>query len=258
MNRSRDEINKRREALMDIISQSTTDKLDIEKLSSELDVSPVTIRRDLVVLESRGLIKRNYGKVSAEIEDADGPANAGKNDNNDVIDRIAEKAAEFVEDGDIIFLNTSSTALRMLSFIRASNVTVITNNILAANTPHKNDLTLIFTGGEVRYPKYAMVGDIAQRTIMAMTAHKSFLGCSGLTIENGMTTEYLSEVGVNELMLSKNAGQVFIVTNHTKLGANSNFTSGSIHQIMTLITDDEADPAIIDQFRTAGLKVIQV
>lgn len=254
MNRSKSVIQQRRDAILEYIRSKDSDQLDIKQMAQELNVSEVTIRRDLSYLEFMGVIKRRYGKVSAVTNTESNEASQS----DDILERIAGKAAEFVEDGDIIFLNTSITALRMLKHIKAANVTVVTNNIFAANTPHRNDLTLIFTGGEVRYPKYAMVGDIAQRTIMSMKASKTFLGCSGLTIANGMTTEHLSEVGVNELMLSQNGGEIFLLTNHFKLGVDSNFVSGNIRQIKTLITDNDADPGIIEQFREAGLEIIQV
>ncbi len=255
MNRSKSIIQQRRDAILEYIRSKDSDQLDIKQMAQELDVSEVTIRRDLSYLEFMGVIKRRYGKVSAV---ANTESSNGSSQSDDILERIAARAAEFVEDGDIIFLNTSITALRMLKHIRAANVTVVTNNILAANTPHRTDLTLIFTGGEVRYPKYAMVGDIAQRTIVTMKASKTFLGCSGLTVANGMTTEHLAEVGVNELMLSQNGGEIFLLTNHFKLGVDSNFVSGNIRQIKTLITDNDADSGIIEQFREAGLEIIQV
>ena len=110
------------------------------------------------------------------------------------IQRISRKAAQFVEAGDTIFINTSRTALHVLRFIDAPNVTVITNNVLATSIPHRSDMTLILTGGEVRYPKYAMVGDVAQRTIQSIRANKAFLGCSGLSVDKGMTTEEIDQI----------------------------------------------------------------
>ena len=254
MNRKKLDIEHRRKMLLEIVRQANGEHIDIEQVASLLEISPVTLRRDLVVLQDAGLVTRSYGRVAP----IDPNSRAGSPDAGDPLSRIAMKAAQFVEAGDILFLNTSRTALQMLQHINVSNVTVITNNVLAINSPHRSDMTLILTGGEVRYPKYAMVGDVAQRTLQSMKAHKAFLGCSGLSVENGMTTEYFSEVSINSLMLSQLSGQVFMLASHAKLDHNSNFISGDIRQIGSLITDRAANPEQIQRFREAGVQVYLV
>ena len=254
MNRKKSEIERRRGALLAMIRQSNGEHMDIDQLAELLTVSPVTLRRDLVALKEEGLITRGYGKI-APVEESEQNRSTSV---PDVLNRIAMRAARFVEEGDIILLNTSRTALQMLHYIEAPNVTVITNNVLATNAPHRSDMSLILTGGEVRYPKYAMVGDVAMRTLGSMKATKAFLGCSGLSVESGMTTEYFSEVGVNNLMLSQRNGPVFILAGHRKLGVNSNFISGDIHMIDNLITDRGANPEQVHAFHEAGVQVYLV
>ena len=254
MNRKKSDIERRRNALLEMIRQTNGEHLDVEQVAALLGVSPMTLRRDLTALKEGGLVTRGYGKV-APVEHS---AQSITTTVPDVLNRIAMRAARFVEEGDIILLNTSRTALQMLRYIEAPNVTVITNNVLAINSPHRSDMTLILTGGEVRYPKYAMVGDVAQRTLQSMKATKAFLGCSGLSLEAGMTTEYFSEVGINSLMLSQLSGQVYMLAGHTKLGRNSNFSSGDIRLIDNLITDRGANPELVHRFRSAGLQVYLV
>ncbi len=254
MNRKKQDIEHRRRVLLEMIRQANGDQIPAEQIASLLKVSPVTLRRDLAVLQKDGLITRGYGKV-APVEHSGRSVSAAVPDH---LSRIAMRAAQFVEEGDIIFLNTSRTALQMLRYIEAPNVTVITNNVLAINSPHRSDMTLILTGGEVRYPKYAMVGDVAQRTLQSIKATKAFLGCSGLSVENGMTTEYFAEVGVNSLMLSQISGPVYMLAAHTKLGLNSNFISGDIRLITHLITDRAASQETVQMFREIGIQVYLV
>ncbi len=254
MNRKKNDIDQRRRMLLDVIRQAKGEHLDIEQIASLLGVSSVTLRRDLVVLQEQGLVIRGYGKVAA----VDSSRQRAADTIPDTLNRIAMRAAQFVEEGDILFLNTSRTALQMLRYIDVPNVTVITNNVLAINSPHRSDLTLILTGGEVRYPKYAMVGDVAQRTLLSMKADKAFLGCSGLSVENGMTTEYFAEVSINNLMLTQLSGPVYMLAAHSKLGFNSNFTSGDIHLISHLITEHTANQDAVQHFRELGMQVYLV
>ena len=251
MNRKKNDIEHRRKILLDMIRNANGEHLDIDQIASLLGVSPVTLRRDLVVLQEEGLVMRGYGKVAAV-----DPERQGDTDMlSDPINRIAIRSAQFVEEGDIIFLNTSRTALQMLRYIEVPDVTVITNNVRAINSPRRSDMTLILTGGEVRYPKFAMVGDVAQRTLQSMKADKAFLGCSGLSPENGMTTEYFAEASINHLMLTQLSGTSYVLAAHGKLGFNSNFTSGEIRLISNLITDHSSNQETIQQFRALGMQV---
>lgn len=254
MNRKRNILEQRRASLLDMIRQSGDQTLDVEQVSALLGVSPVTLRRDLVVLQEQGLITHTYGKVFLT-EDGE-PAKAEVS--SDIITRIAKRAAKFVENGDTIFLNTSSTVLRMLKYIEASNVTVITNNVLAVNSPHRNDLSIILTGGEVRYPKYAMVGDFAMRTLQSINANKCFVGCNGVSFEYGMTTENSNEVSINTHMLTQSTSPVYLLADHSKIGKNSNFTSGDIRSIALLITDRTSNPEVLEQFRAIGMQIFLV
>lgn len=254
MKRKKSDIEQRRIILMDMIRQAKGEHLDIDQISSLLGISSVTLRRDLTALQEQGLLMRGYGKVAAVDLNEQNPSAVIP----DMITRIAMRAAQFVEEGDILFLNTSRTALQLLRYIDVPNVTVITNNVLATNSPHRSDMTLILTGGEVRYPKYAMIGDVAQRTLLSMKANKAFLGCSGLSVENGMTTEHFAEVSINNLMLTQLSGPVYMMAAHTKLGFNSNFTSGDIRLITNLITDHTANQESIQRFREVGMQVYLV
>ena len=250
MNRKRTDIFERRHKLMDMIRQAGDGQLNVEQAARLLGVSAVTLRRDLTLLEEEGKVRRGYGRVSLaenEPKNQTGPT--------DIPGRIAQGAAEFVESGDVIFVNTSRTALRMLRYIEASNVTVITNNVLATNIPHRSDMTIILTGGEVRYPKYAMVGSVAQEALRSIKANKAFLGCSGLSVERGMTTEHFAEVAVNNLMLTSVSGPVYLLAGHNKLGWDSNFTSGEIHLIQELITDRGATQELLQPLQDVGIHV---
>ena len=91
----------------------------------------------------------------------------------------------------------------MIKYIKDKRVIVITNNGKAIYTEHSSKVSVILSGGELREIKEAMVGEFASNNISKVTAKKSFIGCSGLSLESGMTTEILSEVNINQLMLQR-------------------------------------------------------
>lgn len=226
----------------------------VEDLASKLNVSPLTIRRDLQYWEELGAVVRYYGgaKLVQNFVQNDDP-----NASNELYKHaIAKYAAQHVQEGDTIFINTSSTALLVLKYIRNKRVTVITNNGKAIFMEHDPLLSICLTGGELRIPKESMVGEFALNNLNRVSANKVFLGCSGINASSGMTTAILQEVAINEAMINRCIGETFLLADHTKIGVNHSFTSGHISSFNYLITDNLADQDELYPIKEAGVKVI--
>lgn len=254
MKNNRTFIENRRQKILQTLKQRGSIK--VEDLSAELHASPLTIRRDLDQLEQLGFIERYYGGASLR-ENQSKPTPMDP-DNSLYKHAIAQRAVQFVVDGDTIFINSSSTALLMLKYITAKMVTVITNNGKTLFDDSRDNLTIVLTGGELRSPKEVMVGEFALNNLNRVTATKSFLGCSGLTAEEGFTTADMHEVAINQLMLSRVTGERYILADHTKIGRKHSFISGSPDQISCVITDTEADKTLLDTLAGRGIRIIQV
>jgi DeoR/GlpR family transcriptional regulator of sugar metabolism len=248
MKRERAYVDNRRNKILEIMGAQP--EMKVEELAKMFEVSPVTIRRDLQYLEDQHKLTRFYGgatvKEKKELE---------MDKVNSYRELIAAYAASLVEDEDTLFINTSATALKILNYIDKNNVTVITNNGRAINCEQKEGLNVILTGGELRHPKEAMVGDFAIRNVQPVFAKKSFLGCSGFSEECGMTTENANEVNINALMIKNALNETYLLADHTKIGNNSSFISCTIDQIGNLITDELAPEELLEGIRERGVKI---
>ncbi len=160
---------------------------------------------------------------------------------------IAKTTAQLIDSGDTIFINTSSTALLVLRYLDQKYVTVITNNAKAVTCKSSPNVTIILTGGELRYPKESMVGDFALQTIRNVSVSKSILGCSGFSLDIGMTTSIHSEVSINRLMLENCKGPRILCVDHSKLGQTANFISGNVTDFDVVVTDREADTEFLSE-----------
>lgn len=251
MKMSKEVVDGRRKYVMKIIQSQGSATVD--ELSDRLKVSPVTIRRDLLYWESMGAIRRFYGgaKLIQNFVDMDIPELSNEVAKN----AIANYAAQCIKDNDTIFINTGSTALLIIKYIKNKHVTIITNNGKALYVDHDPLVTICLTGGELRLPKDSMVGDFALNNLNRVSANKTFLGCSGISSKSGMTTAIFPEVPINETMISRCMGPVFIVADHTKIGADHSFVSGDIHKIDYLITDDRADLDVLEDLQQEGVKI---
>ena len=251
MKREKAYVDGRRQKILELLQHNP--QIRVDDLAERLNVSVVTIRRDLRFLEEENLVKRFYGgaKVMKEVTEEKDTISMCR-------DLIARYAATLVEDGDTIFINTSKNALKLISYVESRNVTVITNNGKAINHEEADGVSIILTGGELRYPKEAMVGDFAIRNLQNIFAKKAFVVCSGISVKSGMTTEIANEVNVNQLMIEHATQEVYILADHTKIGHSSSFTSCDISKVKHLITDEFAPEEELEQMRMHGVQVHQV
>ncbi|MGH1646151.1 DeoR/GlpR family DNA-binding transcription regulator [uncultured Enterococcus sp.] len=246
-------INKRQKNILELLQ--LTEQMTTDELAKALDVSISTVRRDLNLLEEKNEIIRNYGYCSYNYEnktdfDQSGPER--------IKQTIAREASKYVSDYDTLFINSSSTALKTLDFIHSNHLTVVTNNVKVNYSPHKDNCNYILTGGEMRFPKEALVGDIALHTISSMNADVCVIGCSGVSLENGVTTKILNESTINEMMINKTIKCKILVADHRKIGLTSKFKIADISVFDYLITDKFSSQNIVNEIRNAGVKVIQI
>lgn len=253
MKRERTFVDKRRNSILETMFESP--KVRVEELAEMFDVSPITIRRDLQVLEDQNKLVRFYGGAAINQEVS---VSAEEKEIQLYRTLIAKYAATLVEDGDSLFINTSTNALEILQYVNKSNVTVITNNGKAIYTEHPSGVNVILTGGELRYPKEAMVGEFAERNLQNVFAKKAFIGCTGISPEGGITTENANEVSLNELMIRRVTGITYILADHTKIGRNSSFRTCEIEKITHLITDEKAPKDILEELKEKGVQIHQV
>lgn len=247
MKREKALVDDRRKKIADILNRKA--QVRVDELAEMMGCSVITIRRDLQYLEEQKQLTRVYGgalKIAAKGE---------KEEIEFYRDLIARYAAGLVENRDTLFLNTSRNVRQMLRYITSNNVTVITNNGRVIDAERGSGVSVILTGGELRYPKEAMVGDYAIRNLQTVIAKKAFVGCSGIDPTIGMTTENGNEVAINQLMLKNVAQEAYILADHTKLGKISSFISCPIENIRHLITDEKAPKDTVEKLRKKGVCV---
>jgi len=240
-------IRRRREQIVAMLAEK--ERMSVNDLAEAFGVSMPTMRRDLIQLESEGIIAREYG--SARIRTIATPSDLTPAQVS-ARDAIARTAASFVSDEETIFINTSSTALSMIGYITAENVTIVTNNGRALEMPLNATMTVILTGGEIRIPKWAMTGDFALASIVRARATKCFMGCSGITAQAGIMTATSQEAPVNTAMID-HADHVFVLADFSKVGTEASFVYGQADQIDVLITDAAANARELDRLRAHGV-----
>lgn len=231
----------RQQRITDILQENGI--VQVSRLAEEFGVSELTIRRDLDQMEESRLLKRTHGgatilrNMNAEPHYLQKAAQFAEEKK-----RIAQKAAEFVEDNDIVMVNSGTTASAVLRALLESGktITIITNNIDVFNQPDTlGKCTIILTGGIYRSRSRALSGSLAINPLEGMFANKAFIGVDGISEDVGLTTPIYEESVVSRMMLTHTSGKAYVIATHNKIGVTSNYRIGKLDEIHGIITDRE-------------------
>ncbi len=193
----------------------------VKDLAKELYASEPSIRRDLVSLEKQHLIKRVHGGAILEengISALKIPFMIRELEQSNEKIVMAKKAAALVKDGDVIFLDASSSAYNIIPFlVPKKNLTVITNGIKAMTKLSEYGFSVIGTGGNVVNSCMAMVGEDAKQTVLSYHADICFFSCRGVSDEGDLTDISIEENLVRRDMI-RQSRQSYLLCASSKFG----------------------------------------
>ena len=216
--------------------QTIAEKLEREgrivtkDLVDELNTTPVTLRKDLLLLEKRGLLKRTHGGAVKVNRLYPGQAlNEKEKINLEEKIRIVRKAATFVAEGDTIILDSGSTTSLLAKEL------VITNALNIASDLSDTNVEVIVVGGNLLKMAATMVGPLADDTLRKVSADKLFMGVDGVDMNIGLTTPDINEAKTSRVMM-ESAGEVFLLVDASKFGRRSLGVISPLNAIDKLIT----------------------
>lgn len=237
-------------------------KITIGEICELFDVSDMTARRDLRLLDRQGLLRRVHGGALSSLgRSYEPPYNLRATVAVEAKQAIGKKAAELVLDGDSIALDVGTTTLEIArSLNNKHNLTIVTASLpianeIASNFSLDSEVRLILTGGIIRPREFSMVGHIPENTYADLHVDKAFIGIGGLSIQDGLT-EYNLEDALVKRQLLKSAQENIVVAEGTKFGRTTFAAVGSLSEIQTIITDKSAPEDVVNALKEIGITVI--
>lgn len=244
---------KRIKQVQDYIMANQTVSLD--ELCAVFRVSKNTIRRDVRMLLESEEIRKVYGGVA--VNDASPLVSFGEREarNEQAKRAIARAAAAFVDDGDVVFVDSGTTTLQMVEYLKHRSVTVVTNNldIIVRARPYKN-LNVIAIGGMLDRDTNSFVSAGLQ-LLTAYNMNKAFMASTGVSLANGVTNASPLESEIKAAAVDKSS-QVFLLADHQKFDKHGLMTYCSLDRIDCLITDQAPDARYQDYCRQQGIELI--
>ena len=173
--------------------------------------------------------------------------------------QIAIKAASLVETGDVVLVDGGAIAPYLAGELKQkTGITVITNSVIVFEILNRAPgITLISTGGVVRYSSQMLVGPTAEGALKELRADKLFLMVSGITLDFGLYHDTFSEVTIKQAML-RSAREVIVLADHSAFGADVGIQVAPLEVAHKLITDDALPPSIRLDISKTGIQIMLV
>lgn len=233
-------------------------RLSINEIVEQFSISVATARRDLESLASQGKAQRVHGGVIA-VEQAppELPILERENEQADEKARIGLSAANLVADKETVFLGSGTTVLEVARHLRnRKNLTVITNSLPVLNAlAGAEGITVISLGGMLRDSEMSFIGHITEQALTEVRADKVIMGTRGLSLEHGLTNDYLQETLTDRAIL-KIGREVILVADHTKVNRVATALLAPLDSMQTFVTDSKADKKFIQALKKQGIQVI--
>ncbi|MCU6707873.1 DeoR/GlpR family DNA-binding transcription regulator [Paenibacillus sp. J5C_2022] len=223
-----------------IVEKLRTDgEVKISELKNWLEVTDMTVRRDLEKLEQNGVLKRTFGGAILTAKEIALPERSIVHIAEK--ERIGETAVELIEPGESIFMDSGSTTLQIARCLpHEANLTVVTNALHIASELSEKKIPTIVIGGALMDTTNSMVGSLSIETILRMAFDKAFLGTTGANALHGFSNSNMHEAEIKRTAIQQ-AKKAYIVMDHTKFGNSALFSFASLQDVHAIITNEMPD-----------------
>lgn len=230
----------------------------MQELADELGTSVMTIRRDVKRLEEDGFLRRSHGGATAHVMlDVEMGPNGLALQHMAEKRAIAHQAAGLIEPRDVLFLGIGTTVAQFARHIPANRgITVVTYSLtIASLLGSKPGVRVVSTGGTVDPSDLAQVGPLAEAVLNRYFATKAFIGAGGVHVEAGITDYSDAQADLNRVIVER-AERAYVLADASKLGMRAFAQVCPLAQVTALVTDDGAEPTLLEALHSQGVDVL--
>lgn len=233
-------------------------RLSVAEIVAQFSISEATARRDLETLASQGKAQRVHGGVIAhEQAPPELPILQREAEQVDEKSRIGRMAADLIADGETVFLGSGTTVLEAAKHLRdRKNLTVITNSLPVLNAlAGLKEITVVSLGGQLRDSELSFIGHITEQALAELRVDKVIMGTRGISLENGLTNDYLPETMTDRAIL-KIGQTVIIAADHTKINRVATALLAPLKTMHIFVTDSSAEKKFLLSLKKLNIEVI--
>ncbi len=234
--------------------------VSVTDLSERLNVSEVTIRKDLTSLEAQNKLYRTHGRA-IPISPYIGDRHINEKEKQAVAEKrsIGRQAASMLEETDSILMASGTTILYAAKeMVSARNLTVITASVSVSSILSQNKyIDVVQLGGMVRESSVSVVGPFAENMLSYFNCSKLFMGADGVDLEFGVTTTNMMEANLNRMMMDT-AQKTVLLVDSSKFGKRGFSKICNVDKVDQIITDDKIPQSYLENLTELGIEVTVV
>ena len=236
-------------------------KMDVQEASDLIGISPATARRFFSQLAKEGIAVRIHGGIQL-LTESSGTYSYILSNTRRVHEKalIAAKAVNLIQEGDLLFLDSGTTILKMAEALelrlrteKLEGVVIVTNSLV--NYEKLSEFCkVILVGGEVRLTRRDTCGHLAEKALESLHVHKSFFGADAIHPEKGLmaTDEWTCRMNG---IVRRNSDSVYVLADSEKFGRSSLMTYSTLDAVDCIYTDDGISNEEIALYREKGAKI---
>ena len=245
----------RRQAILSILN--VRDTIRVAELSERLEVSDVTIRKDLAFLEEQGYLERTHGgAVLAERVEPHWTLSARSKTRTEAKHAIAAEARTMISHGETIYLDSGSTCAALAHEVAGMELRVVTNSLQVLNRlADQPGIALFVVGGSYRHDAGSFIGPWADSAIRSVQLDHAFLGATGVSNAGRFSSQNNIESQFKRSVIATARSSIALV-DRSKIGVQAFSVFAEAEEIGVLVTDAAADQC--RRLEEAGLHVIRV
>lgn len=228
----------------------------LDELSEDLDVSPSTVRRDLMLLEAKGTVRRTHGGARLVNPKTDEFLFSAR-DTHQLKEKeaIASAVAELIRPNQSVIMDAGTTVYHVAKALEGKTPHIITNSLPIANLYASNSRVEVVLSGGVIYPRLGvLVGPLAVEAFSKMHADMAIMSGGGITLE-GVTNSHGLLIDIQRAMIAA-VERVIFCLDHTKFGRKSMSFLCGLDAIDVIVTNQGAPEELGNGLRERGLEVI--
>lgn len=234
----------------------------VNDLKDRFQVSAMTIRRDLMALDRRGLIERIHGGALLSIENqnrVEPPIVERMNVMAEEKKKLAVWVADLIEEGETIFLGSGTTTLYVArELIIRDDITVVTNSVpILHELANNSNMKIITSGGFLRRSELSLIGAHAEAVLENIRVNKVIMGMRGVHPLYGFTCEHPEEL-ITDRRILEISDDIIIVVDHTKIGQVATNRVAPVDSASMIVTTQKARDELIKSIRDQGVEVVLV
>lgn len=232
--------------------------VSVHELVAELDVSEITVRRDLALLErSARLLRVHGGAVPNERVSYEFSFKEKESRNREAKEAIGRAAAQMVQTGSAVFLDTGTTALAAARALRPirPGVIITINLCIASEYVGQREVEVLMPGGKVGALSPDLYGEWTMETLANVSVDVAFLGCDTVLVEEGYYTADPRSGAVSRLMLRRSK-RAYLLADSSKFGRRSLCRVAPLEDLSGIVTDDRLSAEQRSALEAAEIDVI--